>query len=669
MLQYRKVYKDILDKHIKMNIKIIIACTFLSLVLSACGGGGQSNTDKITLSDNKKIKLQRSSSDASLKQSIKQLMLETYGKITPAIMYADTGTTNKGYSTTNTQESDVDEADRLKNDGSFLYVASSKKPSIKIFSIQNDEAILTSTTVVDTPDSQKISGLYLADNKLISLSGNDEFFWDQWFAPIYWNNRSTKLDFFNAKKGKLSKINSLKVDGQLISSRRIGNTLYIATRHTPFLKGLIDYPSTKEDVAKNRALIETASLADFLPDYAINGVNKGDVLSASNCFTNNYTESKSQQASIINILSIDLNDSTAKPQGTCYVGSAEALYVSSKSLYLATTQYSYKAKNNIAEYNSNITTDIHKFALARASITYKGSAQVEGHLGWKQDSKSFRMGENNDVLGVITYTGNNANSKISPAKLTLLKEDSNTTDTLKVLSTLPNNKHPEPLGKAGEQIYATRFLGNKAYLVTFKTTDPLYILDLSNPKDPFVAGELEIKGYSDYLHPINENLVLAIGKDAIEATSGFGDNRGAWSQGVKLALIDVSDPTAPYTRQQIFIGKRGTNTAVSYNHRAFTSFMQEDGDLRIALPISVHKNDTSSEGDTVNTNHQWQYDALYRYNINTFTGALSERTAIKANKSSPPADTYSPDWQSDRSVIIGDKIYYLHGDKFISRDW
>ena len=651
-----------------MNTKIIIACVSLALMLSACGGGKSNKSEIQPPIANQNTRLQRSISNDTLEKSIKQLMLATYGKIAPPIIMYSTAEssnadTSKNYSTTNTQETAVDEADRLKNDASYLYVASSKTPSIKVFSTQSGEAVLSSTINIATDNSQMISGLYLSDNKLIALSGDNSYFWDQWFAPNYWNDRSTKLDFFATQNGQLSKINSLKVDGQLISSRRIGNTLYLATRHTPSLKGLIDYPSTEQEVTKNRALIESASLSDFLPNYAINGEDKGDVLSSSSCFTTNYPNSENQQASIINILSIDLNNSTEKPKGTCFIGAAEALYVSSKSLYLATTQYSYQVANSIATYNPSITTDIHKFSLDGTSVAYKGSAQVDGHLGWKQDAKSFRMGEYNDVLRVITYTGNRVGTNPSPAKLFMLKEDNNSaSEKLEIIATLPNDKRPRNLGKSGEQIYSTRFLGNKAYLVTYRTTDPLYVLDLSDPSDPFIAGELEINGYSDYLHPVSENLVLGIGKDAIPAVSESGDARGAWYQGVKLALFDVSDPQSPYTRSQILIGKRGTNTAVSFNHHAFTALLQEDGDLRIALPISVH-NGTSPE----NTYHQWQYDALYRYNINTFTGSLSERNIIKAKTSS--ADNFSSDWQNDRSAIIEDKVYYLHGDEIISSDW
>ncbi len=659
-----------------MNKKIIISIFSLILILSACGGGGDGDSIKQEPTAKSYYQLRKTSNSDALEASIKKLMLETYGKITPIIMYVDAAAIKSSdtvdYSTTNTQENAVDEADRLKNNSSYLYVASSRKPSIKVYSIANGETEVTDTVRVNTKNDAPISGLYLTDNQLIALSGNNnqQYFSKEWFNPEFWSDRSTRLDFFETQNGKLANSYNIELDGQLISSRRIGATLYLVTRHTPTLNGLILHPENEQQVATNRALIEAATLSDFLPDYAINGINKGDILSASSCFTNEYPDNSNSQASIINIVAIDTNNNNSKPTGTCFVGNTEALYVSAKSLYLATTQTHYQGGNNLAIYQSAATTDIHKFSLKAGDISYKGSAEVAGHLGWKQELKSFRMGEfgkDHDVLGVITYTGDQANTLASPAKLFTLKEDESKANSLKILAQLPNDKHPEALGKAGEQIYTTRFLGDKAYLVTFRTTDPLYILDLSDPADPFIAGELKMNGYSDYLHPVSENFVLGIGKDAIPASTGTGDPRGAWYQGVKLSLIDVSDPANPYERNQLVIGKRGSNTAVSTTHHAFTSLLQTNRDMRVALPISVHANKTSSENETVSTYHQWQYDALFRYDINTVTGELYQLENIKITDK--PINNYNAEWQNDRSAIIGDKVYYLHGDTLYSRDW
>ncbi|MCK5902338.1 MAG: beta-propeller domain-containing protein [Cocleimonas sp.] len=645
-----------------MKNKNIILAIFLVFSLASCGSDKE--TPSVAPQKNTAVKLRVTDNSQSLEKTLKTLMLASYGKISPPIMTLE-ATNNPSYSNTNTQEQGIDEADRLKNDANTLYVASSKKSSIRVFSIiqKTKEAVLSNEVAIDNKDSRLISGLYLYENQLLALSGSHNIYWDQWFNINYWSDRATQLDLFNRDKEKLIKNNSLKIDGELINSRKIGSNLYLVTRHTPSLKGLIQEPKNKEQVAKNRQLINAATLSDFLPNYRLNGKDKGDVISPSNCFKTEY-DLKNQQVSLINIVKIDLHNSTKKPVSRCFIGSTETVYVSNKSIYLATTQYQYTNNNNLAVYNTSISTDIHKFSLAN-SIDYKGSVNIEGHLGWLQDSKSFRMGEFQDKLRVITYTGNHSKTTPSPAKLFILEEDqdSNTGKKLKILATLPNAKQPKALGKLNEQIYAVRFLGDRAYLVTFKTTDPLYLLDLSNPKEPRVSGELEMKGYSDYIHPISKNLILGIGKDALPNKKGE-----AWYQGVKLTLIDVSNPASPYTRTQTIIGKRGTNTAVSYTHHAFTSLMQPNGDLRIALPISVHENIPASENDTIQTQHQWRYDALYHYNINTVTGELGRQKTIKAPDLSTK-DHHSINWSSDRSAIIGDHIYYLHGDAIQSKQW
>lgn len=665
-----------------MNIRIIIAIVSLIFALSACGG---SKTTTVNTTEETPYKLRNTTNLNTFETTLKKLMLTTYGKIAPPIMvYADGAENIKSggssHSTTNTQENRVDEADRLKNNDNYLYVASITTPTINIYTTENgtSDAKLTATVAVGDKDAAHISGLYLTENKLVALSGQSGYFGRQWFDSYFWSDRSTAVTLFAVGgdggdgdgNGKLSKDINLKIEGQLISSRRIDSTLYLTTRYTPTLNGLVPYPETEKQVATNRALIEAATLSDLLPDYSINNLEKGDVLAAENCFTTEYSANSNQQVSLINVISIDLEQTNAKPKGSCFVGSVEALYMSAQSLYLATTQYQYQNDNGNAHYQTNISTDIHKLSLQNGEISYKGSAQVAGHLGWKQELKSFRMGEfgnSNDVFGIITYTGNQQNSLESPARFFALSEDDSQENSLKILAQLPNSKHPEALGKPGEQIYATRFLGDKAYLVTFRTTDPLYILDLSDPANPSVISELQINGYSDYLHPIGENLILGIGKDAVPISTGANDAREASYQGVKISLLDISNPNKPYERNQLIIGKRGTNSAVSVTQHAFTSLLRPNGDMRIALPISVHINAFPSENDSINSIHKWQYDALFRYDIDTFTGALYPLESIKITDA--PAKISSQHWQYDRSAIIGDRVYYLHGDDIISRDW
>lgn len=694
----------------------------IAALLTACGGGGSTSVSTSNNGNNttpattaNKPALKQVATNAELESLIKQQMLDIYGTVRPdnyckadvCIAYstsapaaATSADASKNVSSTNTQETNVDEADRIKTDGTYLYTLSTTHygvypaiavadaaatsapyapttaPSLRIFKTDQASNTLVKEMALDSDSSITPNGLYLNGQQLVALAEKGQMFgiWSRWFIPSYWMDQQSQVYMLNvANPANPTQTAKLTLDGQVISSRKIGSVLYLATRHSPSLPGLNQYPSTEAEAAANRDLINKATLADFLPDYQLNGGSKNEIFSGGDCFMTQYTNKQSYQSSLISLLAIDLNSPTPTPQGKCFAGDTETLYASTEAIYLATTQYDYQTTDNgdttTASYSANITTDLHKFSLA-GGINYRGSGRVDGHLGWQQDLKPFRMSEHNGVLRLLTYIGdNNPSTNPTPARLYTMQENT-ANQSLDVLAKLPNNTRPQSLGKAGEQIYATRFLGDNGYLVTFRTTDPLYVLDLSNPADPFVASELKIDGYSDYLHPVGDNYLLGIGKDAVPV-SGGDDGRGAWYQGVKLSLIDVTNPASPYEKQKIIIGKRGTETAVSQSHHALTT-LQTGNNLQVALPVSLHEGSASyASGDAASTSYNWSQDELYRLNINTQTGTmqvLSPMVSETGNGTDPYAYS-SYQWPNDRSAMIGNFIHYLHGDKVISQAW
>lgn len=660
------------------------------LLLAACGSSDNTETvipDGGSSTNDETIALKTAVSDTALESQIKTALLNSYGTLNNyySTYLTETLSSNDAQadvapsaasaaatSTTNTQESAVDEADRLKTDGSYLYVSALEQPSIRIFKAETGAAPLVKTHSLATLNQAPLSGFYLrgAANQLVTVSGDGAQPYatgDMWFAPYYWQNRKTELfnlDISNPESPTQQA--KLSIDGQLISSRRIGSYLYLATRHTPMPAGVVKYPESQTDVALNKSIINSAKLSELLPTYQINDGAKQSLFENGDCFATDYDNANNLQSSIISVVAINLDAATPEPEAKCFVGDAETLYMSEKALYLATTGYQYSTDNGTSTYNGSPTTELHKFALDGTDATYKGSTSVAGHLGWQQDLKPFRMSEYNDVLRIITYTGSQKSSIESPARLHTIAEN-NAGDALEVIGKLPSAAHPAPLGKKGEQIYASRFIGEKGYLVTFRMTDPLYILDLSNPANPFIASELEIDGYSDYLHPVGENYLLGIGKDAIADTLSDninGDGRGAWYQGVKLSLIDISNPSAPFEKEKIIIGGRGTETAVSQSHHALTT-LQDGNTLRIALPISLHY--TSKESNYYDINdpryrYEWTRDELYRLNIGTSNGDISILPSITSDSNETGNDYYTR-YESDRSVMIGDEVYYLHKDE------
>ena len=665
------------------TIKILVLLV-TSLTLYSCGGGciSQQTSSQSTGS----LTIKRASSSDELANYLKSSLINNHAtEINEASYYtlasysasdSETGAAAQTFSTTNAQESSVDEADRLKTDGNYLYTSSINGPEIKIFGTESGAPEIA-TYPLQTLNKTLISGLYLRDEtkQLLAVSGDGRqsaSIWDMWFDAAYWEDRKTEVFTLDINNPSLPELqDKLTLDGQLISSRRIGSTLYLATRHTPTVNGLIEYPESSAELLINRGLINFASLDNMLPSYQVNDGRKQLLFDVEDCFISDYAQPKQQQTSIISLLAIDLDAATPTPRGQCFVGDAETVYASTEAFYLATTHYQYNEEDGFINDDGQISTEIHKFALDSLTPDYRGTGSVAGHLGWQQDLKPFRMSEHNDVLRIITYTGNQADGDSSPAHLYTLAENTKTS-TLDILGSLPNEARPALLGKLGEQIYATRFIGSRAYLVTFRTTDPLYIVDLSNPSDPFIASELEINGYSDYLHPVGENYLLGIGKDAVASTDS-GDGRGAWDQGVKLSLIDISDASAPYEKQQIILGKRGSNTAVSSTHHALTSLLKGDS-LELALPVSLHETaytgNTASDESDPSTYYNWTRNSLYRLSINTITGDIQILPEIEVEPQLPNGITaeyaeyfYGFDLHHDRSAIIGDTVYYLQGDR------
>lgn len=684
-------------KMIKKILNITLIATSL-FVLASCGSDGIGGTGKglEDLNSTPEGSLFKSN-EKSLATYFQKAMKLRNEKIPEVSVSADGGNASGGeqqFSSTNIQEVGVEEADLIKTDGRYIY-SIKKTPRyyggfVDVTSPVKQEGTGKTSDVIRimevaesglkevksfSGESWNVSGLYLyGDNsRLVALSSSNQNYYGNWFDGTYFANQKTDIMLIDVKDVEAASIKTtLSFDGSLISSRRNDDTLYVILRHYP------DYQY--ED---DKKLLET-STEDFLPSYRVNNAKEVFISKAEDCF---QEKGRVGKADIITLVAIDLKSETPKINSQCYVGSAEAFYASQKALYLATTRWEYQVNNGVSDYGSDVTTDIHKFSYDGLNFNYRGSGEVDGHLGNKQDSKSFRFSESKDMLRVVTFDEdqwavftpeiaiNDVDTAVtaskdpvtkSPVSLSILKEDSSK-KALQLISKLPNADRPEPIGLPGEQLYATRFIGDRAYVVTFRVVDPLYVLDLSNPSDPFIAGELKVDGYSDYLHPISETLLLGVGKDAIPAENAL-DDRGAWYQGVKLSLIDVSSPANPREVDKVILGKRGTDSAVLDNHHAFTS-MRVDDKYRVALPVRLHEEDDPfvDGGDLASFFHQFKQLGLYRFEIDLNSQQFMEIPPMIV-QSENVSDSFSQIY-NDRSVLINDDVHYMHNGDFWSQDW
>ena len=169
----------------------------------------------------------------------------------------------------------------------------------------------------------------------------------------------------------------------------------------------------------------------------------------------------------------------------------------------------------------------------------------------------------------------------------------------------------------GEKIYSVRFMGDRAYMVTFKNVDPFFVLDLKNPASPKILGALKIPGFSDYLHPYDDNHIIGFGKETVELTQNGGTN--AYYQGLKLAIFDVTDVSHPVEMFKTIIGDRGTDSEVLRNHKTLL-FDKEKGILSLPVTLMEVKRPKSNGSKPILAYGQQTFQGAYVYQIDLRKG-------------------------------------------------
>jgi hypothetical protein len=689
--------EDILMRFLKLRWSFALApfCVIVAAVgLTGCGGSqGNAGVSNDNVTPSRNAWSLRATNEAGLTAYFREALgpqstaylntvwaKDALGFSTAA---SPTGTPGIAMSGTTLQESGVDEADTIKSDGVFVFNLESGKAATQ--GTGAGEVLRRQRLVAgDTPKLQpvdSVSGLFSADvrgssmyldtdrRQVVALGegfGSGGIY-DIWFAPQFWGSGTTELALVSAAAdaATMQKRRHVRINAQLIGSRRLGATLYLVLRSYPQVNGLDPaWPTAK--TGSNQLLLDQVQAASLLPTYSVDGGPALALVQPSSCLVQDANTVKT--ADLITLVAIDLSASTHRHTARCFVGGTEAFYMSEKSLYLATTRNTYTYSGALPVYAGQTTTDVHKFALDGLDMGYRGSGNVQGHLGFEQNRKSFRMGEYQGALRVITQTDTvwggwtslpaPVPAATSPGRLSILQEDGT---GLVVAGELPNAARPAPLGKAGEQLYASRFVGTRGYLVTYRLTDPLYVLDLSNPKDPKVAGELQVSGYSDYLFPLSETLLLGVGKDAI-SDGAAGDGRFAWYQGVKVSLIDVTDPAKPVESARSLIGRRGTDATVLRNHHGIA--LQTLGNtVRVSLPVNVHDTAPAGSKGLASDYFSFTRTELQKFEVNLATKTLSGRSALASSLSA------ERDISADRSLLWNDQVHYFQAGGWVSGAW
>ncbi|WP_342470564.1 beta-propeller domain-containing protein [Ureibacillus sp. FSL K6-3587] len=535
-------------------------------------------------------------------------------------------TSGSDHSTTNNQVEGIDEGDIVITDGKYIYTAVNQK--INIVDAQDPKNLRHVATIQlknSYPQLLLKEGNYLIallDEMVLNSKDNKEnYIWQSFTkAAIY--------DVSDASNPKLAK--EFGQEGYMNGVRKYNGVLYMVSGYSP------NYWFMEEREVELRPYISDGGETTPLEIENISIIPG------------------SLEPSYTIISAIDLNNLTSKEVITKgYLGSSSALYMSPNALYLTAFDYGEGAPMPI---DLNITvsdgdtpvssgqtadqkTNIYKFIISGTNIEFAASESVKGHV-----LNQFSMDEHNGYFRIATTEGVAWGSQpTSKNHLFIL------------------NGNLEKVGEVtdlakGERIYSVRFMGDKAYIVTFKETDPLFVIDTSDPGNPTVLGELKIPGFSNYLHPLGDHHLIGIGYDTEQRMDSWSKEPVTVTTGMKISLFDVSDFANPKEQDTAVIGGRGTYSEAQYNHKAF--FRNEELNY-YGFPVILYEDGKKDE---------IQYKGLGAviYEITPERGIQLKGDIITPAKT---GELYE-DWNTSilRLAYIGDVLYTVSPNEVKSYD-
>lgn len=462
------------------------------------------------------------------------------------------------YSTTNVQEAGVDEPDIVKTDGKRI-VALSRGVMYNIDVSGGDPAVISTYDLWPwlnslgggwrLPDSQL---LLRGDTALVMMSGNAD-------APG--GSREPKaqvVQFDLSEPLVLRVVRSLSIDGRLVSARLVDDRASLVVASESRIDREFVYPASGFGSAQtraeraNRSAIRESTLEQWVPGYELKTQGRSDRGSLVDCSAT-FAPQEFSGFGLLSVLNIDLSEGLRVGSVASVMAGGDTVYASADRLYVANRRWIDRTDFDAADA-ARVTTQIHSFDVSGPDgPVYEASGSVDGLL-----LNQFAMSEHDGYLRVastnVPVWGWWRADGTSESRVDVLERDGG---RLRVVGSVKG------LGR-GERIFAVRFIGDVGYVVTFRQIDPLYTVDLSDPTAPVVRGELKIPGYSAYLHPVGEHLVLGVGQDA--------DERGR-ILGTQVSVFDVSDAANPVRTHQYRL-PRSSRTEVEFNHRAFLYWPQ-----------------------------------------------------------------------------------------------
>lgn len=523
-----------------------------------------------------------------------------------------------GFSETNIQVAGVDEADTIKTDGKYIYTLTGTTLTITE-AYPADEMKILSEIDLESPIN-----FYINDNTLVIFT-NERVTYEEMAClsldcptPNVKNRAMATANIYDISDKENPELeHEISVSGNHANSRMIGDYVYLIANQY----ARKDYPMP---------LIEY--------DGELKEKRAEDIY---------FAPGEDHSFQYTNILAINIKNGDHSDK-TVLTGTSHNIYVSKNNIYLTASQYPRYNWGSVEKVEQEKEkTSISKISIDEDKIEFVATGEVKGTI-----LNQFSMDEYEGNFRIATTIGK------------VWDEKSLSTNNLYILDkNLKPRSNIEGLAP-GEKIYSVRFMGKKAYIVTFKKVDPLFVLDLSNADKPKVLGKLKIPGYSDYLHPLDENHIIGIGKDTIEADESLTASRGidfAWYQGVKMAVFDVTDPENPIELHKIIIGDRGTDSRALHDHKAF--LFDKEREL-LVLPINLAEISEAQKDREYDSRspaygeHTFQGAYVYKLNVEDGFELKGRITHYQEDEVEEKSGYY---WRGNsdvtRSLYIGDTLY------------
>ena len=529
---------------------------------------------------------------------------------------------------TNTQFSSVEEADIVKTDGAYLYqyrydrensggeIAIVRADDLTLCSeitlpsyytgelyLDEDTLILAADTVqTSSPVYKKVGDCLTQDSAADAGDDSSEVIVPDYYDDSAYENAASFLFVYDVSDRSAPKREAVfEQSGRYLSSRLADGVLYLLSEQQVDLYAV----SPQNDAAA------------VFPSVVRDG--EGALLPAGDILLPDRAESADGYCLVT---AYALSDGSTVTKAV--LGGTDTVVMKEDTLLLACDLYDGGAHS----------TGVTRFSVGGGDVlSYVSSGKING---WTDGQFAFDVSDGLLRVATTSYTSNYDTQN----NLYLYDEKMDLVGSLEGLA-------------EGEQIYSVRYFGDTAYVVTFRQTDPLFVIDLSDPTSPTVKGQLKIPGFSEYLHPVGENLLIGLGQNTTETSYG-----SVITDGLKLSLFDVSDPANPTELANTVIGNNGSYSAAI---DAYKAFLYDERAGRIGFPATVCRTYGATVDNPWGTSSSVVFSGylVYSFDRNGFT-RVGE---IPDDASDDPLAHSDSDRTIERGVVIGDAIYTVSGGR------